>query len=417
MKPSHHCSFLQTCLSILVILFICGCQSQESGPKPITKAHKLPDQPAPKEDESVVTTPQEALDALEKEEKTEKAPESPDDEMEDEIERAQLPATDAKLTRIAVGSCNRPTLPQPLWEVIQGMAPDLWIWMGDNVYADTEDPEEMKETYEAQLANPSYRDFISRIPVIGTWDDHDFGANDSGKDYPMREMSQQMALDFLGEAKTSPRRRQEGIYTSYTFGPEGKRVKIILLDTRYHREEKGPESDVLGEMQWSWLGNELKKSKADVHLLISSIQLLQPVPSKRMERWINFPSARLRLMTMIREFRPANLVVLSGDRHFSEISRAGLKSAPYRLATDGETHEAKMVKNQTEPTLYELTASGLTHTWENFPGEENPLRIHGPYTGIHFGLLELDWGKDRITLKTINEDGKAVLSQRISFDR
>lgn len=40
------------------------------------------------------------------------------------------------LNRIAFGSCNKEHLPQPLWEQIEKHVPELFLWLGDIVYAD-----------------------------------------------------------------------------------------------------------------------------------------------------------------------------------------------------------------------------------------------------------------------------------------
>jgi alkaline phosphatase D len=65
--------------------------------------------------------------------------------------------------------------------------------------------------------------------VIGTWDDHDFGLNDAGKELEGKQTSQKLMLDFLDEPLDSPRRRQEGVYTSYTYGPAGKQIKVTCI--------------------------------------------------------------------------------------------------------------------------------------------------------------------------------------------
>jgi alkaline phosphatase D len=73
------------------------------------------------------------------------------------------------------------------------------------------------------------------VPVLAVWDDHDYGANDAGAEYPMKAESQRMFLDFFGVAGDSPRRRRPGIYDARVFGPPGRRVQVILLDLRYFR--------------------------------------------------------------------------------------------------------------------------------------------------------------------------------------
>lgn len=58
-------------------------------------------------------------------------------------------------------------------------------------------------------------------------------------------------MEFLDEPKQSPRWTQEGLYTSYTFGENNKKIKIIILDVRYFAEK----DNILGEKQWIWLEN------------------------------------------------------------------------------------------------------------------------------------------------------------------
>jgi hypothetical protein len=102
--------------------------------------------------------------------------------------------TEPAITRIAFGSCNREWRPQPLWDPILATQPDLWIWLGDNIYADTQGMEAMRQKYAIQLANAGYQRLRAGVPIIGTWDDHDYGANNSGKEYPHKAESQQSYL-------------------------------------------------------------------------------------------------------------------------------------------------------------------------------------------------------------------------------
>jgi alkaline phosphatase D len=132
---------------------------------------------------------------------------------------------DAPLSRIAFGSCSREDLPQPLWMPILNQRPQLWIWMGDNVYADTADPQALRRAYHQARSNPGYQALLSTTPVIGTWDDHDYGLNDGGKEWRAKEDAQQALLDFLDEPADSPRRRRAGVYESYTYGPPGRQVR------------------------------------------------------------------------------------------------------------------------------------------------------------------------------------------------
>jgi len=252
----------------------------------------------------------------------------------------------------------------------------------------------MRRKYAMQLANAGYRRLRASVPVIGIWDDHDYGANNAGKEYPPKAASQQLLLDFLGVPATDPRRTRHGIYTSYTYGPVGQQVTIFLLDTRYHRDVPHSGGDILGEEQWQWLTAELRQSTAQIHLIASGIQMLQE--TSRGEKWANFPQARQRLLHLIGTTGVPGVILLSGDRHVAEISRLDNSAAGY--------------------PLYEITASGLTHSRKNARAEQNGYRLGERWTGLNFGLLTIAWSATPvITLQVRDRDNRVRLEQRIAL--
>jgi alkaline phosphatase D len=315
---------------------------------------------------------------------------------------APAPAADVPLTRIAFGSCNRQDRPQPLWARVLAGAPQLWVWTGDNIYGDSDDPAVLAAKYARQRARPEYDAFVRRVPVIGVWDDHDYGANDAGREYPRRAESQQLALDFLGEPPDGPRRARPGMYAAYTYGPPGRRVKVLLLDTRYFRDPLPPRGrtsggDVLGDAQWRWLAAELAASDAQVHLVVSSIQVL-PVDHPY-ERWGNFPRARQRLLATLGAARAPGVVLVSGDRHVAELSRLDRSPLGY--------------------PLYELTSSGLTHTRDRARDEPNRYRVGPLVAALNYGTLDIDWRAPapRLTLRVHDADGAVRIAHTFDAGR
>jgi len=183
-------------------------------------------------------------------------------------------------------SCADQKRPQPLWEPVLEVNSDLFVWGGDNIYADTEDMAKMKSDYDKVWALSGYAELAAKTTITGTWDDHDYGKNDAGVEYSKKKEAQKLLLDFLKVPEDDIRRSREGVYTSEIYEtPEGK-IKLILLDTRYFRDalkrsdvpgrryeawEDGHEGTVLGEDQWKWLEEELNNSDADFNLVVSSI--------------------------------------------------------------------------------------------------------------------------------------------------
>lgn len=115
---------------------------------------------------------------------------------------------------LAFGSCNKPNQKNLLWDDVAAVNPDVWLWGGDIIYADTEDMAKMEADYNLQKKQKGYDALLKQTKILGVWDDHDFGANDAGVEYPKKEKSQELLLDFLGVDKNSARRNREGVYHS-----------------------------------------------------------------------------------------------------------------------------------------------------------------------------------------------------------
>lgn len=327
------------------------------------------------------------------------------------------------LQRIAFGSCAKQDQPQPIWESVVATKPQLFLFIGDNIYGDTEDMLVLKKKWELLGAQPGYQKLKQTCPVLATWDDHDYGANDAGAEYSKKRESQQIFQDFFDVPKESPRRQQEGVYHAEIFGPPGQRVQIILLDARYFRGRLKPgfqpgepgdgfrgkyapntdsSATVLGDVQWKWLEQQLKVP-AEVRVLCSSFQLLPDEHGS--EAWGNFPLERKRLFRLIRESKANGLVVISGDRHLAEIMR---------LAPEGGVGYP----------LFEVTSSSLnapsgnfTKAGIRFANEVNSYRVGLTYFDTNFGMIEIDWSQPSplIRLQVRDEKGGVVLQQRVKL--
>ena len=314
-----------------------------------------------------------------------------------------IPAEKEKEFVIAFGSCNKVGQPNPFWGSIADLRPDLWIWGGDNIYADTDDMAAMKAMYKAQNALPAYAQLRKNTPVIGTWDDHDYGLNDGGSEFAKKAESQQLLLDFLGVPKDSPRREQEGVYTVHSYNHQGQEIRVFVLDTRYFRTElkKGEgkkryapsaasDQSMLGEAQWEWLEAELKASKARFNLLVSSIQFISE--EHGFEKWANMPGEMRRMEALIEKSGAKGVFFISGDRHISEFSKKELPGLEY--------------------PLWDFTSSGLTHSYSSFSGEPNRHRLGEVQFEKSFGLIRLDLASGLAVFEIWGEGGKVLQSFR-----
>lgn len=300
--------------------------------------------------------------------------------------------------KIAFGSCNKQYETNLLWDDIQSNNPSVWVWGGDNIYADTRNMDKLKKDYDTQLNNPGYKNLIATTKVLGTWDDHDYGLNDSGAEFDKKQESQQLFLDFMSVSKDDFRRKREGVYHSELLETEKGTIKVIVLDTRYFRtallndtetkKRYKPHTNsggtVLGEAQWQWFENELNNSNADFNLVVGSIQFLSA--EHGFETWGNFPNEVEKLKRLVVSSKAKGVLLLSGDRHISEFSKVEVEGLDY--------------------PLIDFTSSGLTHVYSSFTKEPNKTRVGDVVAEISFGLLNFDFASKTIRMEMRGENNK-----------
>ncbi|NHK28043.1 alkaline phosphatase family protein [Parvularcula flava] len=334
--------------------------------------------------------------------------------------------TSATVTRIAFGSCADETEDQSIWTEIAATEPDVFLFMGDNVYGDAKaddarfnDPDlpKMRQSYVDLGKSKPFEALRQSTPVLAVWDDHDYGLNDGGADYVFKEQAEALFEDVWDLAEADERRQRPGIYQSWMLGEErGRMVQIILLDTRFFRSALLPTDTpdapgkeryipdptaaktMLGAEQWRWLNNELLKP-ADLRLIVSSIQVL--ADGHGWEAWKMLPAERERLYNMINATGAENVVLLSGDRHAGAIYRKDV--------------------TLTYP-LYEVTSSSLNlpaSIWREESGttyvEPGPNRLGGMVYDANFGIIDIDWEYEALSLELRGADGGIITRETVSL--
>jgi len=327
---------------------------------------------------------------------------------------------DAAITRVAFGSCAFQWAKQPIFQAAVAADPDLYLSLGDAIYGDFDGertfdvtPESLREEWARLAASPDWQHLVASTPVMATWDNHDYGHHSAGAEFPLKEVSKEIFLDFFGEPADSDRRRRPGIYDAKILGPESRRVQIILLDTRTFKsaprlaerpEGAGgslgkyapnvdPEATLLGAAQWTWLEEQLR-APAEVRLIGSSTQVV--ADEKGMDEWGNYPLERQRLFDLIAETKATGVILLSGNVHFAELSKTD--EGPY--------------------PLYDFTSSGLTHVNEEYSNAPNRHRVAGPFVDLNFGVVEIDWAarpSPTVTLKAIDVGGRVAFEHVVSL--
>ncbi|GHF19061.1 hypothetical protein GCM10017044_12020 [Kordiimonas sediminis] len=327
-------------------------------------------------------------------------------------------AGDTVLTRLAFGSCADEEKPQPIWKAVSSVSPQLFLFTGDNVYADinqgvwVNEPsmDALQFAYNTLATNADFLSVYGKIPMHTTWDDHDYGKNDGGSDFPIKEQAKDYMLDFFSVAQDDPVRSRAGAYYSRMYGPEGQRVQLIMLDTRFFRSaltktdernapgkeryvpSEDPDQTMLGDEQWAWLEAELQKP-ADLRIMVSSIQVL--ADTHGWEAWRTMPQERQRLYSLINNAKGGRVVIVSGDRHVGGIyRRADLIDYP----------------------LYEITSSSLNLPFnpsKEIRNEWDKNQIGLLYGPENFGTMDIDWENSLLSIDLRDINGDSVRSVTI----
>ncbi|MBU42910.1 MAG: hypothetical protein CMN76_06810 [Spirochaetaceae bacterium] len=312
---------------------------------------------------------------------------------------------------IGFGSCLRQNRPAPILNTANGMNPDLFVFLGDNVYADTTSPDEMKAAYLKLGSLDSFQALSRTAEIHAIWDDHDYGANDAGADFEFRQGAEKIFKWFWQMENRKPYAKREGVYASFLYRTSGRfpiKVQLILLDTRSFRSalkkkswwsflfssgnrgpyvpDSDPEKTLLGKEQWDWLEHQFTV-QADLRIVASSIQVLSG--ANGFETWANFPLEQKKLLELaVRS--SGGTIFLSGDRHFAEISA---------LDYGGRR-------------LYDVTSSSLNQPLF-FEDEHNPLRQGSRFADSNFGLLRIDdSGKNwSVRMQILDEKGQIRIEE------
>ncbi|MEL7486472.1 MAG: alkaline phosphatase D family protein, partial [Pseudomonadota bacterium] len=307
--------------------------------------------------------------------------------------------------------CAQQNEDQSIWDQIASENADLLLYIGDNVYGDvrSNDPAlpELKAAYMRLALSAPFARARAASPMLTTWDDHDYGLNDRGADFRNREAAEALYNYVWAIGEDDPRRSRPGVYGAWMLGGEdGKRVQVIMLDTRYFRselaetDERGargkeryvPDADpaktMLGDAQWTWLAEELEKP-ADLRLLVSSVQVI--ADGHGWEAWKMLPAERDKLYATIDEAGAENVVLLSGDRH----------AAAFYQRDDVIDYP-----------LFEATSSSLNlpaSRWRERDGdtyvEPGPHRLGGMVYEANYGVIDIDWEARTVAVTLRGADG------------
>lgn len=236
------------------------------------------------------------------------------------------------------GSCARVQRDseQPVWTDVLAQAPAFQMIHGDTVYADTTDYDGIWSRHMQQRAVPTFANVIRQVPTYATWDDHDYGPNNSdgnepGKENSLRAFTRLWANPGYGTVQTP------GVF--YSFGWAD--VQFFVMDNRYHRLDA---EDYVGQAQLDWLKAGLASSSAVFKIIVHGGTIRRAGD----ESWFTRDAERQQLLGFIKDNAIGGVLFHGGDvhrNHFNPYPKCPGDSAPqydvYELVSSGLSYESR----------------------------------------------------------------------------
>ncbi|MCG9894855.1 MAG: alkaline phosphatase family protein, partial [Fimbriimonadaceae bacterium] len=276
--------------------------------------------------------------------------------------------------------------------------PDFMVWLGDNVYyreVDWTTESGMRRRFRFDHSQPYYQEMWANFPHYATWDDHDFGPNNSDRTFRLRAEALKVFNDYF---PSLVRGTDEAKGTFFRF--EWNDVEFFMLDNRYHRTpnrlDGTPGAQKLGPVQLTWLKESLASSLATFKVIVSGGQMINPMIM--FEAFGDFPTEQKDLFDFIAGNDIRGVVFLSGDRHAGELLKVRWPGASY--------------------DWYEFTSSPLTAGAGRIEAEaDNPARVPGTWITRtrNFGRIQVEGPRNDRTMimQAIDSSGKTLWEHRL----
>jgi alkaline phosphatase D len=255
---------------------------------------------------------------------------------------------------------------------------DLVIHLGDYIYEygveKTKNPvrpvlgqelstlDDYRLRYALYRTDPALRAAHERFPFIVTPDDHEVD-NDYANDVPEDDQPRDAFLRRRANAYRAYYEHMPLRASALPFGPDaqlyrrapyGTLADFLVLDTRQYRTDQpcgksraalcadalSEDRTILGARQERWLREGLDRSPARWNVIAQQVMLadvdFSPGPAREllMDKWSGYQACSRRVHAFLRERRPSNPIVLTGDIHSNWV--LDLK-ADYREPDKSET--------------------------------------------------------------------------------
>ena len=310
--------------------------------------------------------------------------------------------TDPPDVKFIIGSCsyiNEPKFDRPgkpygsnfeIFNSINKKKPDFMLWLGDNTYL--REPDWNSRTvfikrYSHTRAFPELQPLLASTHHYATWDDHDYGPNNSDGSFWLKETASEIFKLFWGNPNYNV--TGKGGITGFF---QWSDLDFFLLDNRYHRTANNNltgNRQMLGKDQIDWLINALSFSQASFKFVAVGGQVISN--GAVYENYATYPDERKYLLDKIREAKIEGVIFLDGDRHHTILS--------------------KMQETKNVYPLYDLTCSSLTAGVNNDNEPYNSFKLEETFVNVNnFGMLNVTGptNERELTIQIFDKDGKEL---------
>jgi alkaline phosphatase D len=246
------------------------------------------------------------------------------------------------------GRCRVPGAGYPIFRAMAARRPDLFVFVGDTVYADQRCPAPpnlggadfeardiagFRARHRHQRGDPGLARFLLGTSVSAIWDDHEVRGDFAGPTERLMPAGRQAFLEYwpIDVPPEEPTR----LYRQRRWG---RLLDLFVLDTRQYRSPNatpdGPDKTMLGPEQRGWLLDRLARSDAIWKLVVSSVPLSVGTGRIARDSWASSRNPFLtvgddtgfehELLEIVHELgarRVRNLVWLTADVHFPAVLR------------------------------------------------------------------------------------------------
>jgi alkaline phosphatase D len=227
---------------------------------------------------------------------------------------------------------------------------------------------------------------LASVHHYATWDDHDYGPNNSDKSYANKKITEKLFNSYWGNLNTNV--VGHGGITSHFLWHD---VEFFMMDNRYHRDSNDLNNDnkaYYGEKQLDWLINALATSNATFKIVASGGQIVSDY--KKYENYATYPGERQELLDRLDKHKIEGVLFLSGDRHHTEVSR---------------------MERQGAYPLIDFTCSSLTSGTHQPRDEANSYRLKDKtFFERNFGIINVSGERKnrQLVLSIFDTDGKKI---------